>query len=174
MIFFLVGMPASGKSTLGRQLAEILNGTFTDLDDYISEQENLSITDFFAKQGESVFRQVESYHLKNMDYQENHIIATGGGTPCFVDNLAFMKEKGKVIYLDVPLEILTQRIIKKKGQRPLFQGKTPTETEQIVAVLFKKRLPFYQKSDVIMQEQAWNDPQKTLQQLLEITSESKI
>jgi shikimate kinase len=117
---FLVGMPGSGKSTLGRILAEQLSLSFYDLDAEIERVQGRSITDIFKNDGEEAFRKIESTALLNViDNNVDYVMATGGGTPCFHDGMQAMQRSGTTIYLDTPLHILVART-KKKLHRPLL------------------------------------------------------
>src|SRR5690606_40196674 len=98
---FLVGMPSSGKSTLGRRLAKELGYTFIDLDQMIVNDQDLSIPDIFSKYGEDYFREVESRLLKSIAPNQQNFVATGGGGPCFFANLDYILESGDRFYLDV-------------------------------------------------------------------------
>ena len=90
----------SGKTTLGSLLKEIAGVKFTDLDQYIEEKEGLSVNEIFAKKGETAFREMERNTLREVTENIGGVIATGGGTPCFFDNMEYMKTNGKVIYLN--------------------------------------------------------------------------
>jgi shikimate kinase len=147
---FLIGMPSSGKSTLGRQLAKQLNFQFVDMDDLIVNQELSSVFEIFKYKGEDYFRQVESKILKSVKPNQNLIIATGGGVPCFFDNMDFIKANGISIFLNVPPEDLLKRIQKSEGNnRPLIDKR---KTDEILLDELKKRyesrLQFYQQADI--------------------------
>lgn len=142
-------MPGSGKSTLGKQLTDLLNQPFFDLDDVIENKEGRSITQIFEEQGEDYFRKVESKYLKEFD-EVFFILATGGGTPCYFDNLRFMKKSGFVIYLDVPIEELEVRLNKcDTSLRPKLSGKNLTSTLQ--EILADRELYFNQADLIISQ-----------------------
>jgi shikimate kinase len=147
---FLIGMPSSGKSTLGRQLAKQLNFQFVDMDDLIVNQELSSVFEIFKYKGEDYFRQVESKILKSVKPNQKLIIATGGGVPCFFDNMDFIKANGISIFLNVPPEDLLKRIQKSEGNnRPLIDKR---KTDEILLDELKKRyesrLQFYQQADI--------------------------
>lgn len=147
---FLIGMPSSGKSTLGRQLAKRLDYQFIDMDDLIVNHELLSISEIFKYKGEDYFRQVESKILKGMQPNQKLIVATGGGVPCFFDNMDYIKANGTSIFLNVQPEDLLKRIQKSEGNnRPLIDKK---KTHEILLnelrEKYENRLKFYQQADI--------------------------
>jgi shikimate kinase len=146
MIVFLVGMPASGKSTLAKKIAEIYNFTVVDLDNLIEKKYQKTIPQIFAEEGEFLFRKLESQSLKELIFNKNMVISTGGGTPCFYDNMEFIIEKGIAIFLDTPLSTIIDRICQNISQRPIFQGKTQEAVQKQLEELYKQRKPFYQKA----------------------------
>ena len=107
---YMLGMPSSGKSTLGRQLAKELNYDFIDLDKRIEVIEGKRIPEIFSIEGEEYFRKVESEQLRKIPSDNKLVIATGGGTPCFNDNMAFIKSSGISIFLDVAPDNLEERM----------------------------------------------------------------
>ncbi len=111
MHVYLIGMPGAGKSTVGKALAAKLNRPFLDLDAEIEKMAGQTIPEIFEKLGEVYFRNLETKALIEISSSEEKlIIATGGGTPCFADNLQFMQLKGKVLYLKASPEMLTERL----------------------------------------------------------------
>ncbi len=148
MKVFLVGMPGSGKSTLGKQIAEVINIPFIDLDTVIENQENLSIPELFKQKGENYFRVVERKALININsvYQE-FVMATGGGAPCFFDNMAFIKENGHSIYLDISSEELAIRILNDGlANRPMFKNMNPEDVKYFLEDKLKDRAHFYNQA----------------------------
>ena len=151
MRIYLIGMPAAGKSTFGRELAAHLNYKFVDLDTEIEQQVGKSIPDIFNDEGEEVFRQYEQQTLLKTT-PENAIIATGGGAPCFFDNLDFINKNGVSVFLDVdPIE-LAKRAAKQVGQRPLLEAKDEKEVLLQLKEKRGERLPFYQKANIHLQK----------------------
>lgn len=143
----MVGMPGSGKSTMGRALALALKSAFIDLDEYIEKQERESISNLFSSRGESVFRELEAQYLRNFHSgQDKTIVATGGGTPCFMDNMDYINESGISIYLEVPTEILVKRLIRNSSGRPLLAEKSETELLAYLNDLHTKRKPYYSRA----------------------------
>lgn len=147
---FLIGMPSSGKSTLGRQLAKYLDFQFIDMDDLIVNQELSSVFEIFKYKGEDYFRQVESKILKGIKPNQQLVIATGGGVPCFFDNMDFIKANGMSIFLNVPPEDLLKRIQKSEGNnRPLIDKKKSNEVLlNELRERYENRLKFYEQADI--------------------------
>lgn len=117
---FLVGMPGSGKSTVGRLVAEKLGLDFFDLDAEIEKSQGRTIAEIFSEDGEDLFRKTEAEILRNTIANKSAIvIAAGGGTPCFYDGIKLMNESGVTVYLETPIEILISRT-KRKQHRPLL------------------------------------------------------
>lgn len=146
---YLVGMPACGKSTWGRRLAMAWRWHFIDLDDYIAQQAGKSIPEIFEEQGEKHFRQLEREALRVIATSEiQTVISTGGGTPCFFDNMDLILAQGVSVFLDTPLEVLLRRLESKANKRPLFAQQDRRELEQGVREKLSHRLPFYQKANL--------------------------
>lgn len=146
MKVFLIGMPGSGKSTLGRSIAKRLNYTFTDLDALIVAQERMPIPTIFGEKGELYFRQVEQAALHATEAMERVVIATGGGTPCFFDNVHWMKSHGITVWLDISPATIAARINgnpEASRQRPLFAGKSKAQIVATLTEMHRSRLPFY-------------------------------
>jgi len=123
MIIFLIGMPGVGKTTIGAQLAKTISYQFIDLDEEIESKVKSSISELIEKEGEEKFREIEKRILLNVLTHKNVIIATGGGTPCFFDNLSLMKTKGVVIYLKAnPKEIYDRLTQQEIAKRPLLRN----------------------------------------------------
>jgi len=119
----LVGLPGSGKSTFGRQLASILNFPFYDLDNIIERNFKMKIPEIFNELGEGKFREWETDSLKMiLESQGSYILASGGGCPCFNDNMDLINRHAVSVYLDVPLEEISKRLgVSKIQNRPMFQ-----------------------------------------------------
>lgn len=147
----MLGMPSSGKSTLGRQLAKKLGYEFVDLDYKIEVTEGKKISEIFSINGEEYFRKLESEQLKKITPDSKLVIATGGGTPCFFDNMAFIKENGISVFLDVKPEQLADRMRNsKKNNRPLLNITTESLFED-VKQLYEKRIEDYKKADIVIE-----------------------
>lgn len=151
MLIYLIGMPASGKSTFGKLAAQKLNYDFLDLDTLIEEKNKASIPQIFEQKGEVFFRKLEKNALQTTFNLEKTIVATGGGTPCFFDNLEKMKENGIVCFLRVEIETVAKRTFetqqKQQDNRPLFKNSTSfDELYQLISQKWKERRIFYQQA----------------------------
>lgn len=143
MPVFLVGFMCSGKSRIGRELAERLGWRHIDIDRVI-EQRIGPITPWFQKNGEAAFREVERTVLGELLGEERAVISTGGGTPTEGDNMERMLAAGTVVFLDVPFDELLPRVEQKGGDRPMLFGLKGVELRTRVEELLSARLPFYQ------------------------------
>lgn len=143
MRIFLTGYMASGKTTLGKAYAKACGLSFIDLDWYIEERMHSSIRDIFATRGEDGFRQLERKMLLEVAEFENVIVACGGGTPCFFDNMEFMNSCGVTVFLDTASDVLFRRLKQAAANRPLVAGKSDDELKQTIADGLEHRMPFY-------------------------------
>lgn len=150
MVAYLIGYMCSGKTTLGSMLKEIAGVKFTDLDQYIEEKEGLSINQIFALKGEEEFRNIERNALHEVTDNIGGVIATGGGTPCFFDNMEYMKSNGDVIYLNCSRGELLERLKIYKSTRPLLKDKNDDELKEFIENSLPKREPFYSKASIII------------------------
>jgi shikimate kinase len=152
MKIFLIGLPGSGKSQLGKSLAEALQLPFVDLDDEIVRHEGAPVTELFQLKGEDYFRKVETDLLRSYSANtEKFVMATGGGTPCFDDNITFINEQGVSIFLDISLETIVKRMtLQQQKQRPLLiqEGQPIEETYR---KLRERRLPFYEQAQLTIE-----------------------
>lgn len=138
----------SGKSTIGKKLASRLGYTFLDMDREIEVDQKKSIAQIFKEHGESYFRQLETAWLKNFDSSQT-VVSTGGGTPCFHDNLKIMKSKGQTVFLEVSPEILSNRLFNAKQSRPLLENYIHSQEnlKNYITQKLNERLPVYENSD---------------------------
>ena len=143
---FLIGYMGAGKTTLGRALAKELNIQFIDLDSYIEERLCKSVSQIFAEKGEAGFRDIERRMLHEAGEFENVIISTGGGTPCFFDNIEYMNGQGTTVFLDVPIDRLFIRLSIARKKRPLIMNKSDEELRNFITEQLEKRLPYYSKA----------------------------
>lgn len=143
---FLVGYMGAGKTTLGRALAEELGIPFIDLDNYIENRFCKTIAQIFAEKGEEEFRNIEKRLLHEVGEFEDVIISTGGGTPCFFDNIDYMNSQGTTVFLDVPEERLFIRLSIARSKRPLIKEKNDEELKAFITEQLEKRKPHYSKA----------------------------
>ncbi|MHA8099234.1 shikimate kinase [Aquirufa aurantiipilula] len=147
---YLIGMPSSGKSTLGKELAKNLGFSFTDMDKLIETREQKTISEIFSNHGEAHFRELERKTLHGFQPDQSMVIATGGGVPCFFDNMEYMKKNGISIFLNVELDDLAKRLYKAQGNNRPLLDKSQSE-EAVIATIkktFEERLPFYKQADI--------------------------
>ena len=143
---FLIGYMGAGKTTLGKAFAREMGLTFVDLDWYIEERFHKSIRQLFTERGEDGFRELEKRMLHEVAEFEDVVISTGGGTPCFFDNVEYMNGMGETVFLDVNLQVLFRRLKVAKQQRPLLAQKNDEELMAFISENLEKRLPFYAKA----------------------------
>jgi len=144
MKIYLVGFMGAGKTTVGRELAARLDVPFFDLDELVEAAEKLSIKDIFAQHGEPYFRKRERDILRSTRYLERAVVATGGGTFTFDENIQFIQSEGLSVWLSAPYSLLRGRIGDKAAERPLFRDDVAAHE------LFKNRLRYYRMADVAL------------------------
>lgn len=140
---FLIGYMGSGKTTLGKAYSAATGLQFIDLDWYIEERFHKTVQELFAERGESGFREVEKNMLHEAGEFENVVIAAGGGTPCFFDNMDYMNRVGDTVFLDVCPDVLFRRLKIAKAKRPLLADKTDDELMEVIKTALQKRMYFY-------------------------------
>jgi len=145
---YLIGFMGSGKSTVGKKLALSLKWSFIDLDEKIEAEAGMKIASIFSEKGELHFRHVESAVLKSLKNEENTIISTGGGTPCFNDNMDFMIGTGLTIYLKMAPAQLKVRLSRSSHERPLIKDIEKSELEGFIENKLTEREKWYSRSDV--------------------------
>lgn len=148
---YLTGFMGSGKTTVGKQLARLLQYDFIDLDEYLQQQENATITQLFEEKGESYFRERESAYLRRFDASQQKVIATGGGTPCFLNNMKWMNEQGTTVYLKAAPALLADRLRNEQVHRPLLQGKTGQDAFIYICEKLAEREKYYMSAKIIVE-----------------------
>jgi len=143
---FLLGMMGSGKSYWAQRIAEKENMDWMDLDQEIEKETSLSIKEIFAVYGEEYFREKERDALHQLSNYKNIIIATGGGTPCFHNNMQWMNEHGITIFIDEDVNVLIERLKKEKAHRPLIKDLSDEELHNFLSNKLKERYPFYSQA----------------------------
>lgn len=146
MIIFLVGYMGCGKSTLGRQMAREMGYEFLDTDELVEKAAGAEVSEIFARKGEAAFRAMERKAVESLKGKKNAVVSTGGGLPCFGDNMALLNELGFTVFLDVPIDTLVSRISKTGSKRPLVAQKSERELEAFVKESLSVREPFYKQA----------------------------
>lgn len=153
MNIILIGFMSSGKSTLGRKLAYRLGMEFIDTDEAFESKYKIAIADFFERFGEVRFRELERVVLLESLQSENTVISTGGGTPCFFDNMNIIKKNGITIFLKLHPNSIFDRLIHSKKQRPLLKNLTHNELKLFINKQLSVREPFYILSEIIIKSE---------------------
>ncbi len=154
MKIFLIGFMGSGKTHWGSQLASALNVPFFDLDTYITNREGKSIGDIFTENGEEYFRYKERDALESVaTEQSKFILSCGGGTPCFFNNVEYMKKKGTVVWLNTSIEVLKERLMKERLSRPLIRNISPQELRAYIIRKLSERRLYYEQADLMVHEE---------------------
>jgi len=148
MKIFLIGLMGSGKTFLGREVAKYASLPFLDLDAEIEKQEGQSVSNIFSTKGEEYFRTIEAASLRTCNEEEEFVMATGGGTPCFHNNMDFILQAGTSIFIDTPMgEILARLSGTQKSSRPLLHNLSDGEIEKVLVNMRENRLLFYKRAD---------------------------
>jgi shikimate kinase len=148
-LVFLIGFMGCGKTTLGRKLAARLGYEFLDLDHILEAQVGMSIAEYFSSFGEGSFRELESQVLKTTVYPEHAIISTGGGLPCYFDNIEWMNAHGKTVYIKLSPKTLADRLENEKHKRPVLNGRNEKELVAFIEEKLAERDKFYYQAAVI-------------------------
>lgn len=143
---FLIGMMGSGKSYWTQKIAKWIKSGGYDLDDLIEMNEEKTITELFDEDGEDYFRKVETKLLKWFKEKKKYVLATGGGTPCFNENMEWMKKEGVVIWLDESVEVLVSRLSAEKSHRPLISKFNHEELGAFLQNKLVERFNYYQQA----------------------------
>ncbi len=148
---FLIGYMGCGKTTLGKILAEKTTYVFVDLDTFIEEKYHKTVSQIFAEMGQEKFREIERECLSEVSDFEKTIIATGGGTPCYYDNIQKMNDAGLTVYIQLTTAQLSARLeTSRAGKRPLIADKKGEELHQFIQEGLKTREPFYKQAKLIV------------------------
>lgn len=143
---FLIGYMGCGKTTLGRAVAKATGTRFIDLDDYIEESEGCTIKEIFATRGEEAFRAIEREALTRVSRMPDTLVACGGGTPCFGDNMDLLNRCGLTVFLDAPHASLLSRLKEGRAKRPLIASLNDGELDAFITKQMEWRLPHYSRA----------------------------
>lgn len=139
-----------GKTTLAKKLSARLSYQLVDLDHEIEERVGVSVANYFSTHGEDAFREMESNTLKTVDYNENTVVATGGGTPCYFDNIEWMNREGLTIYIEMSPAALANRLHKGKAKRPLLNTLDAEEMIDFITSKLEERNAFYRQAALVV------------------------
>ncbi len=145
---YIIGFMGSGKTTIGLKLASLLGWTFTDLDKSVEESTGLTIPEIFSLHGEAWFREVESGILRSFKSATNTVVSTGGGTPCFGENMDFMLETGLTLYLKLTPGQLKKRLSVSKGERPLIKELSDENLLKFIEEKLESREKWYGRAEI--------------------------
>lgn len=154
---FLIGYMGSGKTTLGKAYARAMQLQFIDLDWYIEERFHKTVQELFEERKEDGFREIERNMLHEVAEFEEVIIACGGGTPCFFDNMEYMNGKGETVFLDASPEVLFRRLKIAKSKRPLLMDKSDEELMDVIQNALRIRVPFYSQAKYVFNAESLED-----------------
>ncbi|HEX7152365.1 MAG TPA: shikimate kinase [Thermoanaerobaculia bacterium] len=160
MKIYMVGFMGAGKTTIGRELAARIDAPFFDLDELIEAAEKMTIKNVFAQFGEPHFRKRERDLLRSTKYLDAAVVATGGGTFTFDENIQFIQSEGLSVYLSAPYALLRARIAEKAGDRPLFRDDLSTHE------LYANRIRYYRMSDITLEIREEETPNEIVERLL--------
>jgi len=159
---FLIGFMGCGKTHWGKLLSHHLHIPFFDLDEKVKEKEGKSINDIFAQNGEEYFRLAEKETLYMLtESHDDFVMSCGGGTPCYFNNIDYMKKKGRVVWINCSTQSLYNRLIKEKAQRPLIKDMTGEQLKNYIVKKLGDRRIYYQQATIIL-----NEDELTLDNLL--------
>ncbi len=151
MKIFLIGMMGSGKSFWCKKLSKKLKSGGYDLDFLIESHEEKTIAEIFAEDGEDYFRRSEAKILRWFGEKKTFALATGGGTPCFHENMDWMNKNGITIWIDESIDMLVERLKPEKAHRPLIQKLSDEELHSFLTAKLVERFPFYQRATYRLQ-----------------------
>jgi shikimate kinase len=146
MKVFLIGLMGSGKSYWATQLAKKLKTGGYDLDSLIENLEDKTVAELFDEDGEDYFRKTEAKLLRWFGEKKSFVLATGGGTPCFHDNMGWMNKQGITIWLDEEIDILVERLLPEKAHRPLIRDLSDAALKNFLIGKRAEREVFYSKA----------------------------
>ncbi len=160
MKVYIVGFMCVGKTTIGRELAARIAAPFFDLDDLVESSEHRKIKEIFSRHGEPYFRKRERELLRSTKHLDHAVIATGGGTFTFDENIQFIQTEGLSVYLSAPYSLLRGRLDEKANDRPLFRDDVATHE------LYTSRLKFYRTADITIEIKDEETPAEIVERIV--------
>ncbi|MBQ9254777.1 MAG: shikimate kinase [Bacteroidales bacterium] len=148
MKIFLIGFMYCGKTTVGKKISKLLGYPLIDTDKYIEEKLGKSVEDIFKDKGEEFFRQQETLCLYDIKKEEDIVVSTGGGLPCYNDNISLIKSMGKSLYLEMTPSQILSRAEKSHKSRPLMQSMNKEEKLLYIEKTLKEREQYYNQADI--------------------------
>lgn len=154
MKVFLIGFMGSGKTHWGRLLGEKLRLPFFDLDEQVESSEGKPINRIFAEDGEEYFRLLEKDTLHILtESHDSFVMAAGGGTPCYFNNIEYMKKAGTTVWINTPVELLFERLLNEKNNRPLIKELNDAQLKSFIIKKFSDRKIYYEQADLVVDEE---------------------
>jgi shikimate kinase len=154
MKIFLIGFMGSGKTHWGRQLSLKLDIPFFDLDEQVTSHEGKAINEIFADEGEEYFRLSEKDTLHIItESHDSFVMACGGGTPCYFNNIEYMNRAGTTVWINTAIETLHQRLIKEKDKRPLIKELDDDQLKSFIGKKYSDRRIYYEQADVVVDDE---------------------
>jgi len=154
MKIFLIGFMGSGKTYWGRLLSQKLSIPFFDLDEQVVSHEGKTISEIFAEKGEEHFRLQEKEVLHIItESHDSFVMACGGGSPCYFNNIEYMNRSGTTVWINTPLDALYQRLLGEKESRPMIKELTDEQLKGFIVKKFADRKIYYEQADVVMDEE---------------------
>ena len=147
---FLIGYMGAGKTTVGKVLSRQLELSFIDLDHYIEGRYHKTVGQLFAEKGEDAFRDIERRMLREVAAFEDVLVSTGGGAPCFFDNMKKMMDAGVTVYLKMTPMALASRLKGARKSRPLLKDKTQEELVEFIEKTLEGREPYYELARIVV------------------------
>ncbi|MBM3415216.1 MAG: shikimate kinase [Bacteroidetes bacterium] len=154
MKIFLIGFMGSGKTHWGRLLSQKLGIPFFDLDEQVSAHAGKPIPEIFAADGEEHFRLLEKEVLYMItESHDSFVMACGGGSPCFFNNIEYMNQSGTTVWINTPADILFERLVKEKPGRPLIKDLSDDQLRSFISRKFADRKIYYEQAAITVDEE---------------------
>lgn len=175
MRIYIIGMPGTGKSHFGKMLAKAMHLSFIDTDEQVEQVTQLSIRQLIEQKGEKAFRTIESEVLLKTAANAHCVIATGGGTPVYNNQIQWMKNHGIVVWIDTDLSLIAKRIAQNITRRPLFMGLEEPQIAQKLSEIYTLRKKIYKNADVFLTVKTLRNTSLTpvIQRIVKLSKRSK-